>query len=255
MHALADDTDRREFAQRSWELAVASSLLDTLWEAPPAEAQPKPLVRILDAPPTAPQGLIRTDQRPGAAARGGAPPIGVSSADRPSSGHAGGAARSEAAAAEPCAAAAVEPSEAAAAEPCAAAAVESPAQLERLALLLECFVEYVDAKDYDGSTALHTAAEDGRLSAVSLLLERRAAVDTRNPYADTPLHYAARGGCVEVARRLVAHGADVRAPNKFGVTPLECARRSGKHDVAAFLEGAVPDEGGAPAPAAVEPGR
>eukprot|EP00966_Prymnesium_polylepis_P317876 7343212-Prymnesium_polylepis.1 len=126
-------------------------------------------------------------------------------------------------------------------------------ELGELTLLLECYALEVDARDHDGSTALHAAAEGGHTEALSILLERGASVDVRANYDDTALHFAAREGHLAVARLLVERGADARATNRFGATALDYARR-GKNDeweaVCKLLEeGVAPphevEEGGA----------
>ena len=68
--------------------------------------------------------------------------------------------------------------------------------------------EPVDATDSFGMTALHCAADNGRLEAVQYLLERGASVDVPNNSKTTALHRAAYYGHAAVARELVLHGAD-----------------------------------------------
>ena len=59
-------------------------------------------------------------------------------------------------------------------------------------------------------TLLHTAAQNGRLSTVNLLLERGLDVNSREKGDNTvPLHWAAAAGHVDVVRRLVEAGSDV----------------------------------------------
>lgn len=57
--------------------------------------------------------------------------------------------------------------------------------------------------DKNGLTALHYAAGRGDLSIVSLLLELKAGVDTRNKDLRTPLMWAARNGHLDVCEELV----------------------------------------------------
>mmetsp|Transcript_20924 Transcript_20924/g.52559 ORF Transcript_20924/g.52559 Transcript_20924/m.52559 type:complete len:705 (-) Transcript_20924:302-2416(-) len=77
-------------------------------------------------------------------------------------------------------------------------------------------------------TALHVAAEHGKVECVRLLLGREARTDARDRYGHTPLHFAAQGfpDCV---RLLLDKQADVRARDNFGATPLHCA--AGRCDV------------------------
>ena len=87
--------------------------------------------------------------------------------------------------------------------------------------------EPVDATDSTGKTALHEAAENGRLEAVQYLLQRGASVDVPNKYKNTALHDAAANGHAAVARELALHGADPRLTNEYGMTPLQAAELLG----------------------------
>ena len=95
-----------------------------------------------------------------------------------------------------------------------------------LRLLLECYGQEIDAKDHDGSTALHSAAEGGSADAVRLLLDRRADVNARSNCDDTALHFAAREGHLAATELLLAGGADASARTRFGATAMDHARRN-----------------------------
>ena len=105
-------------------------------------------------------------------------------------------------------------------------AVCEPAPSARLSKLLRHFRTYVDARDYDGATALHEAARSGRMEAARALLDARADVTLTTNLGETPLHLAAREARAMLVRLLVEHGADVRARSRAGLTPLEEARRA-----------------------------
>ena len=64
-----------------------------------------------------------------------------------------------------------------------AAETGAVAQLRRL-IAVGC---NVDAKDYDGSAALHAAAEGGSREAAALLIEAHASVNATNNYQDTAM--------------------------------------------------------------------
>ena len=109
-----------------------------------------------------------------------------------------------------------------------AAALQEPAErgdLPELRRLLECFGADVDARDHDGSSALHSAAWAGHAEACALLIDGGADVQASTNLHEQPLHFAAREGHVAAARLLVERGADMSAKTKFGVSPLEAARR------------------------------
>ena len=53
-------------------------------------------------------------------------------------------------------------------------AATQPAQLPQLTALLDSFGDELDARDHDGSAALHAAAETGHAAALTLLLDRGA---------------------------------------------------------------------------------
>ena len=83
----------------------------------------------------------------------------------------------------------------------------------------------VNARDVDGSTAIHVASEEGHTAVLSLLIDRGADLHAQNNYQDTALHSAARRGQLATTHLLITRGADVRARNRFGTTPCEWAQR------------------------------
>ena len=64
-------------------------------------------------------------------------------------------------------------------------------------------------------------------TAVRVLLQRRADVNTAEADGSTALHWAARRNDVETAALLIRAGANVKAANRFGVTPLALACTTG----------------------------
>lgn len=86
----------------------------------------------------------------------------------------------------------------------------------------------VDAVDPSGHTPLWTAAKEGYVQAVKILLERGAYVDWPAPHSlETPLMRAASSGATGVARVLLGYGASLTARNAQGFTALQLALRSG----------------------------
>ena len=101
------------------------------------------------------------------------------------------------------------------------------------------------ARQEDGTTALHLAARAGRPKAVALLLEAGATADPVDVRGFSPLHSAAELGLVPLVELLLRAGADPSraAPGPQGsVTPLELARSRWHADVCEQLSAAI-DEG------------
>ncbi|EOD28963.1 hypothetical protein EMIHUDRAFT_234318 [Emiliania huxleyi CCMP1516] len=93
------------------------------------------------------------------------------------------------------------------------------------ARLLRRCRRFVDARDYDGSTALHAASEAGDARAVRLLLEAAADVAATTNCGETALHFAAREGHIPVVAALLEAGADALAASRSSTNPVDEARR------------------------------
>jgi len=74
----------------------------------------------------------------------------------------------------------------------------------------------VNARDSDGDTPLHLAAESGCAEAVRLLLQDGGDVHAREEGGNTPLHRACIRRHIDVIRMLLQHGADANASGLFG---------------------------------------
>mmetsp|Transcript_42074 Transcript_42074/g.82310 ORF Transcript_42074/g.82310 Transcript_42074/m.82310 type:complete len:158 (+) Transcript_42074:994-1467(+) len=84
-----------------------------------------------------------------------------------------------------------------------------------------------DAKDEDGWTALHFAAQGGRVDMLRELLVMGAGADAVNHEGKTPLHLACEGGHVECVRQLLCRGATPSLADASGHTPLYFANSGG----------------------------
>jgi ankyrin repeat protein len=93
----------------------------------------------------------------------------------------------------------------------------------------------VNAREADGTTALHWAVRGDDLEAVQLLLRAGANVNLANRYSLTPLSLAATNGSVAVVAALLAAGADATAAAPSGETVLMTAARTGNPDVVKLL--------------------
>ena len=84
--------------------------------------------------------------------------------------------------------------------------------------------DLLQARDTDGSTALHCAAWKGHPAVVDLLLRAGADVNAHNAndhWGTTPLHAAAHANQAAIAQLLLDHGADINAQDGSGRTPLQ----------------------------------
>ncbi len=85
----------------------------------------------------------------------------------------------------------------------------------------------VNAREADGTTALHWAARADNLPMVRLLLNAGAAADVANRYGVTPLSLAAANGDAAMIEALVSAGADANGASREGQTALMTAARAG----------------------------
>jgi ankyrin repeat protein len=93
----------------------------------------------------------------------------------------------------------------------------------------------VNAREADGTTALHWAVRSDDGPIVQRLLAAGARADAANRYGVTPLSLAAANGNAEIVDRLLAAGADVNATLPQGETALMTAARTGSVEVAQRL--------------------
>jgi ankyrin repeat protein len=85
----------------------------------------------------------------------------------------------------------------------------------------------VNAREADGTTALHWAARADDAAAVRTLLRAGARADVANRYGVTPLALAAANGNAAILDLLIAAGADPNAPSSQAEPVLMTATRSG----------------------------
>lgn len=106
----------------------------------------------------------------------------------------------------------------------------------------------VNAKGLDDFTALHRAADEGRVAVVSLLLAKGADVNAHRKQGGTALHEAVRleledteysAEHYQIAQLLLARGADPFAKNEYGETVVQVAARAGDAKILALLRGSA----------------
>lgn len=94
----------------------------------------------------------------------------------------------------------------------------------------------INAGDRCGSSALHYAAEKGRLDVAKFLVGQGAIVNVTNMWDKTPLHEAANEGHDQMVWFLVENGARIEATsNKKRFTPLHLASQFGHTSVVEYL--------------------
>lgn len=93
----------------------------------------------------------------------------------------------------------------------------------------------IEAKDEDGKTALHFAANHGNNKLVEYLLSEGANIEARDNDGRTPLLDAAAGGHDETVTYLLSKGAHIKAQDKNGWTLLQWAARKGDSKLVTYL--------------------
>lgn len=84
-------------------------------------------------------------------------------------------------------------------------------------------------KDMDGCTPLHYAAAGGH-SKVVLQLVNNKTIEEKNAWRKTPLHLAAERGHDSVVVQLLEAGAKINSTDHSKDTPLHCAARAGHQE-------------------------
>jgi len=93
----------------------------------------------------------------------------------------------------------------------------------------------INARGFEGETALYRAVRAGNTDVAKLLLNRSADANVKANDGTTPLHQAALSGYTKLAEILLAKGANVNARANNGSTPLDSAAVYGMKDVAELL--------------------
>jgi hypothetical protein len=116
-------------------------------------------------------------------------------------------------------------------------------KLDLLRLLLDAGADPNGSNEY-GDTALMGAALYGQVAAAEVLKQAGARLDARETRSgETALMIAARSGELEMARWLAAAGADIRMLDTNGKNALTLAMERAHDEVASFLrEAGVPDQ-------------
>ena len=93
----------------------------------------------------------------------------------------------------------------------------------------------IDARRSDGATPLMIAACEGKLDALSVLIERKSGPTLKNNKGENLLHYAAKGGNNVIIEKLLSLGFDIDSRRSDGATPLMIAACRGRLDAFSVL--------------------
>jgi ankyrin repeat protein len=102
-------------------------------------------------------------------------------------------------------------------------------------LLVSAEKECMNGRFKNGSTPLMTAALNGHLSVVQVLLKHGVEVNTVNEDCWSALAVAAQKGCLQITKLLLAVHAEVDTVTDRGYTPLMLAVKSGHLELAKAL--------------------
>ncbi|KAJ3217992.1 hypothetical protein HDU67_006892 [Dinochytrium kinnereticum] len=114
-------------------------------------------------------------------------------------------------------------------------ALSASGDVKQLKKLLTTNRVNVETKGANGWTPLNSAAYNGHLEAVNMLMKAGARVDTQSSTGWTPLASAALTGHLDVVQFLVMHNADMEAMTIHKWTPLYSASYSGHTEVVVWL--------------------
>jgi len=86
-------------------------------------------------------------------------------------------------------------------------------------------------------TALHAAADFGKVNIVAEIIKTGMSLNVKDPRrGHTPLHFAAQSARSEVIELLLEHGADRLLTSSAGLKPLEVADKLGYFDCREMLK-------------------
>lgn len=102
-------------------------------------------------------------------------------------------------------------------------------QYQNLRAVLETYTDYIEGdpiscehRNLLGEPVIFSAAHNGDIEALEILLAAGAEVNSLGEHRNTPLHEALQAAEFDAARLLIRHGADLNAKNDEGKLPKDC---------------------------------
>jgi ankyrin repeat protein len=126
--------------------------------------------------------------------------------------------------------------------------------LEIKALLLKHEAD-INARGKDGCTLLHATITKGDTEMLEELFHIGADINDKGDHGQTPLHAASIQGLRSVVKKLLENGADVNATDNRGQTPLDAAFTQGHEDIVKRLSEKQAEDKKAEAYIEKKPGR
>ncbi|KAF3179460.1 hypothetical protein EYR41_003101 [Orbilia oligospora] len=103
-------------------------------------------------------------------------------------------------------------------------------------LLQDSGLADINARDFDGKTALHHPCRLGNEAVMKILIDNGADIGVFDDYGRSPLRFAVDGGNVNAVKLLLQSGADINAPVDYhGGTALHWASRTGRAAIVEVL--------------------
>ncbi|KAF3191573.1 hypothetical protein TWF106_004296 [Orbilia oligospora] len=103
-------------------------------------------------------------------------------------------------------------------------------------LLQDSGLADINARDFDGKTALHHPCRLGNEAVMKILIDNGADIGVFDDYGRSPLRFAVDGGNVNAVKLLLRSGADINAPVDYhGGTALHWASRTGRAAIVEVL--------------------
>ncbi|KII67326.1 Transient receptor potential cation channel subfamily A member 1 [Thelohanellus kitauei] len=101
--------------------------------------------------------------------------------------------------------------------------------------LIQKFANINGKNKYDATPVCYAAMKRNEAAITELLEYHNVDIEAKDGQGMTPLHYAAEQGCPRIAKILIDHKANLMASNKFDMTPLHLACEEGHPEVASLI--------------------